>query len=668
MALHPTTCPLDCPDACGVLVETDERGALVRLRGNPEHGYSRGVLCSKTSIAHELVLDPNRLVTPRLRVGGELREATWEEALALIAERVAPLEGRRILALDYAGSMGLLARKFPRRVMHALGATTHDAGVCDNTSSAGYEAVLGDLVGPDPEEAHASDAVVIWGSDVKRTIQHLLPQLQRLAKGGVPVRVVDIYRTETLRAFEKLGGRGLILRPGTDAALALGLARLAFERGWVDREALARDCHGAAEFEEHLRDAPGLAAAAQITGLSEEQILDLGEVLARAKRPFLRTGSGWTRRTNGAMNMRAVCSLAAVLGHGDRVHYETGAVFGFDSDLIERPELRGERPHEVVHQIQVGRELGRGRFDAVFVWGHNPAVTLPNSAAVRAGLAREDVFVVVHEQVMTETAELADVVLPATFFVEHTDLYRSYGHRNAQLGRRAVAPPVGPRSNVRTFCDIARALGLPGDWEVDEEELAEELVHASAARHGRNAVESLLAGKPTKLEAPDRGRGTPSGKIELSSEACAEAGQPALATWVPETTHGDERAFSLVSAPSKHTHNSTYAYHARHLARIGAPTCHLNPEDALELGVEEGDLVRLVNDLAALTFRASLSADMPRRLVRVDGQPRAADTPEGLPLNALNSDALSDLGCGTTYFSTRVDVERAELAATTGAP
>ncbi|MCB9913882.1 MAG: molybdopterin-dependent oxidoreductase [Planctomycetes bacterium] len=658
MALHPTACPLDCPDACGVLVETDAAGGLVRLRGNPAHPYSRGTLCSKTSVAHELMLAPDRLVTPLVRADGALRSASWDEALARIAAAVKPLDGREILALQYAGSMGLLAANFPLRVMNALGACTHDAGVCDNTSSAGYAAVLGRLVGPDVETAEESDALVVWGSDVKRTIQHLQPQLQRLAKRGAPVRVVDVWRTETLRAFEKLGGRGLVLRPGTDAALALCLARLAFERGWVDRARLAAECVGAAELEAHLGGAPTLAEAARVTGLTPEEILDLGEVLRAARRPFLRTGSGWTRRTNGAMGMRAVCTLAAVLGHADRVHYESAEVFGFDRAFVTRPELRGGRPPEVVHQIQVGRELCAGRFKAVFVWGHNPAVTLPNSRAVREGLAREDVFVVVHEQVRTETAELADVVLPATFFVEHTDVYRSYGHRVAQLGRRAVAAPTGPRSNVRAFSAIARALALPGDWDVDEERLAEELVRDAEARHGAAATASLLAGEPTRI-APPAERGTPSGKVELHSAALAAAGHPPMATWVPERPTGGARAFSLVSAPSKHTHNSTYSYSPLHLARRGPARCHLNPADARALGVEEGRPVRLVNDLAALTFAATLDADVPPGLVRVDGMPRAADTPEGLPLNALNADDLSDLGDGTTYYSTRVDVEPA---------
>ncbi|MEO2094577.1 MAG: molybdopterin-dependent oxidoreductase [bacterium] len=668
MALHPSTCPLDCPDACGVLVETDAAGALLRVRGNPEHPYSRGVLCSKTAHYHELVQSPERLLRPLVRRAGVLVEASWDEALALIAKRVKPLAGERILALEYAGSMGLVARRFPMRMIHALGGVQHDGGVCDTTSTAGYSTVLGRCIGPDVESLSDSDAAVIWGSDVKRTIQHLQPGLQKLAKGGAPLAIVDIYRTDTVRSFEKFGARSLIIHPGTDAALALAICRAAFERGWVDRERLAAECLGAKRFEAHLCGAPSVDEAARICGLEPAEIEFLSHILRHAKQPFLRTGSGWTRRTNGAMGMRAVCSLAALLGHAERVHYESGAVFTFDKQLVERPDLRHAPLPPPVHQIQVGRELNSGRFGAVFIWGHNPAVTLPDSRAVRLGLSREDVFCVVHEQFLTETAELADVVLPATTFVEHSDLYQSYGHRVAQYGRAAGAPPPGPRNNVDTFCAIARALGLEQEaFHTSADELCLELIRAASASLGAEAQESLLAGKPTKIQPPTGPRGTPSGRVELFSTAAASAGQPPMATFVPEITPGTPRAFSLVSAPSKHTHNTTFSRVQRHRARSGEYTCHINPLDARRLGLATGDLATLVNDLARITLPITPSADMPPGLLRVDGQPQAHDTPEALPLNALHHDQLSDLGSGTTYMSTRVDLVPQAVGATTEA-
>ena len=246
-----------------MIVESDDRGRLLALKGNPDHGWSRGTLCSKTSIYGELVESPTRLTQPLLRRGPKasaaLEPASWDEALARIAERVRPLTGERILAASYAGSMGIVARKFPLRVMHALGATLVDGGLCDRTATAGYEMVLGHPIGPDLEELDDVDLVVLWGCDMARTVQHLQPAVQRLARRGVPVVVIDIYRTDTVRSVERWGGRGVLLRPGSDAALALGLARLAYERGYVDRAFVERECLGGEAFERHVRSGHDLA-------------------------------------------------------------------------------------------------------------------------------------------------------------------------------------------------------------------------------------------------------------------------------------------------------------------------------------------------------------------------------------------------------------------------
>lgn len=665
MPLHPTACPLDCPDACGVLVETDAAGELVRVRGNPAHPYSRGALCGKTSRYHELVRSGDRLLTPLVREGGELVPASWERALGVAAERLAEVAGPEVLALQYAGSMGMLARLFPMRAMHALGATTHDSGVCDTTSTAGFEAVLGDCVGPDVLEAEEADAVVVWGSDLRRTVQHLFPLVRARARAGVPVRVVDVWRTDTMVDLERHGARGIVLRPGTDSILASALARWALETGRADRAFLAEECHGAAEYEAHLAGAPGLAEAAERCGISEPDALDLGQVLASARRLFLRTGSGWARRTNGGHGMRALCSLAAVLGKADRVHYESGAVFPFDSDLVSRPDLRPAPAPPTFHHVTAGPELAAGRFRAAVVWGHNPALTLPDSASVRAGLVRDDLFVLVHEQVMTETARLADVVLPATFFVEHTDLYKSYGHRVAQLGRRAVAPPEGPRSNVRAFAALARELDLPAPAQVDdEEELVEEVLRAWAREAPPEQVERLRAGEPTTFEAPmgsrqapgSRSWPTPSGRVELLSESAAAAGHGLHAAWCEERGTGAGRGLWLVSAASVETHNTTYLDHERHARRAGEPTCFVHPEEPAVSGLEDGAPVTLVSDRGRLTLSLCLDERTPPGRVRVDGFPRPALTPEGASVNELTGPELSDLGAGVTYYSTRVDL------------
>jgi anaerobic selenocysteine-containing dehydrogenase len=509
------------------------------------------------------------------------------------------------------------------------------------------------------ERVEESDLVVLWGTDVARTVQHLQPRLKRMQERGTPVVAIDVWRTDTLRDVERRGGRGFVVRGGTDAQLALCLARIAFELGFADLAYLGRECLGATEFETHVRAAFDLEETSAITGLSVAEIMELANLLRVSHRPFVKTGVGWTRRRNGAMSMRAVCSLAAVLGHGDRVHFESFAHFELAENAIIRPDLRpSSRPDVPVKHVQLGRELDGGRFKAAFVWCHDPAVTLPDSSRFKRGFAREDLFTVVHDHFLTETAELADVVLPATMFVEHEDVYRTYGHRTMHWTRAAAVPPSGARSNVAFFAELARRLGLPREvWDVTESSLCETLVDASRGRLTADETARLRAGEPVKVH--DRtyvGWGTPSGKIELVSESARRHGQPALATYVPDDAAGDRGAFWLVGAPSVHTHNSTFSHSERHRKRNGVPRVHVNPEDALALGLSQGARVRLRNERASLTLPVECSPEMPRGSVRVDGLPRAVDIEERAGLNALTSPELSDLGDGNVMYSARVDL------------
>jgi anaerobic selenocysteine-containing dehydrogenase len=650
------------------LVESDDRGRFVALRGNPEHGYSQGSLCGKTAIYGDLIHSPERLLTPLVRDGdkrtGELVPATWDDAIARVAERVGPLKGHgeQILGAWYAGTMGRVQRWFPLRMLNALGATLVDGGLCDNSTTAGYECVLGGVYGADIELADEADLLILWGCDMVRTVQHLQPAAQRLCKRGVPVIAIDIYRTDTFRALERWGGRGVVIEPGTDAMLALALTRLAFERGGADRAFLKSSCFGASEFEAHARGGHDLDTASRVTGIEKHEIERLYDLLARAKRPLIKTGVGFGRRRNGAMQMRAVCSLAAVLGRADRVHYESSDTFELANEAIERPDLRpAHATREAIKQVRFGRELESGRYKAVFVWAHNPAVVCPESARVRAGMARDDVFVVVHEQFLTESAQLADVVLPSTMFTEHADVYRSYGHRRLQLSQRATNPPHGPRSNVDAFAAIAKALDLPrATWDVTSEALCEELLRASKACVDDVIAVQLHAGLPTKIEPPHGvGYGTPSGKVELASAAAAAKGQPAMASYVPDDACGDDGGFWLISAPSVHTHNSTFSHSGRHIRRRGIHQVFMHPRDAQRLAFAEGELITLFNRRGAVSFPLAITDDVPSGSVRIDGLPRADDTPEKIGINALVAGELSDLGDSNVLYSTRVDVRRA---------
>ncbi len=658
MPLHPTCCPLDCPDACGALIETDDHGQFLRLRGNPEHPWSRGHLCGKTAIYHEVALGANRLRHPLVRKGGELKEASWDEALDCIAQGVGDLAGEEQLALSYAGSMGLLARNAPMRLMNALGATCTDGSICDTTSTLGHQLVLGDAVGPDLEEVVHADVLVLWGCDAARTVQHLMPRVKEVLSAGGQVVVIDVYRSDTLRRVEAWGGNGIVVAPGSDASLALGLCEWAFERQHADWAYLDRECTGAGEFQAALSGTYGLERVARDTGLEPAEIVGLGELLAQAKCAWIKTGIGWNRRRNGGDAMRAVCSLAAVMGIADRLHFESGAIFGLDTDFLSQPWRRPSSSRDPIRHIELGGELETGRFKAAYVWGHNPAVVVPDSRRVRSGLARHDLFLVVHELVMTETARLADVVLPACALPEYTDVFKSYGHRVVQLSQKVCQAPAEQRSNVDTFAAIAMRLGLEcGLHEGGEEALLDDFLEAHRSRFSSEQFASIRAGRPTKL-SPRLGaqRGTPSGLIELASERAQADGQGRVPSYVPDDGSGLQGRFWLHPTPSVATHNSTYTHSVRHVRRGGPARVLVHPEDAAELGLDSGQQVQVSNVLGTLILELALCSHGPPGMLRVEGFADPAVMPEGLSINALTAPAPSHLGAGFCQYSTRADL------------
>jgi anaerobic selenocysteine-containing dehydrogenase len=669
-----TACPLDCPDACGAEVERDAEGRLVRLRGNKAHAWSRGSLCGKTAVYHELVNAPNRLRVPLIRRASGFEESTWDEALSHIVSRMDGIDGADVLSLNYAGNMGLVQRKFPMRLMHALGASFHDNGVCDATAEAGFQTVMGRSVGPDLDveaEPGQCDLFILWGSDAKRTTPHLMQRLKRLSDAGVKVVVVDIYRTETIRKVEEWGGQGLILHPGTDAALALGLSARAFDERAADIEFLKVACVGAAEFRAEVTGAWPEERVAEVTGLSIEDFRLLSTRLQAAASPIIKAGIGFARRRNGGESMRAIASLAATLGHSDRLFFQTGDHFGLDDSLLTRVDVRSAPPPPPVSQVGLGRVLDEGAFRAAFVWGHNPAATLPDSVRVRRGLGRDNLFLVVHELFMTETAQLADVVLPATALTEHSDVFRSYGHRTFQVGWRSTEAQAEERSNVHCFSAIGRALGFEGSagfpderqgpmFEVDEDVLVGDFLAVNRQRFTSEEYFAVLQGTPVKLTAPVfEDRGTPSGKIELVSETAESLGRPRVATYVPDDGAQMKGTFQLISAPSTATHNSTYLHVPRHRERLGSPLAHLHPKDAGVAGIEDGGGITIRSEFGAITLTARLDADAPRKSVRVDGFLNESLVPEGIGINALTSPEVSDLGGGNVLYSARVEIEAA---------
>ena len=578
--------------------------------------------------------------------------------------------------------------------MHTLGARVVDGGICDATAVAGYEAVLGRCIGVDLEAPGDVDFVLLWGCDAKRTVQHLWPTLRSLARKGVPVWVVDIYRTETMAQVESLGGQGLVITPGSDAALALGLARAYWETPVapapnadtppsVDaaeshgqlfshqsavRTSMQRHCEGVDAFLAHLVSGFDAGATCQHTGLSLEVFQRLFDAMSRARTPLLKTGIGFARRRVGGMSMRAIGSMVAVWGWQERIHFESSDVFSLPEDFIVGAHRRppGAVPPLVSH-VGLGRVLEQEDIRLVFVWGHNPVATVPDAARVKAALSDPSTFLVVHENVMTETAALADVVLPATNFMEHADVYRSYGHRRLQFGRAAVVNDRGPVSNVALFSMLAQRLGMVDPALVTtSEDVCTSFLQESAQRLGGDVLDRVLSGEPVKLDpvvaAGDGGggggepvdRGTPSGKIELVSQDL----DPPMATFVPDDTYASWGDFWLTCAPralptTRHFRPVRVTPRKTVRPRLGCTRGGRN------LRGKGGRQVVLSNPQGQVTLVLAISADVPKNMVRVDGVPAAKDIPEGIGINALVPGDPSPLGGGNPLYSARVNVAKA---------
>jgi len=660
-----SVCPYDCPDACGMLVEV-EGGRAVAVRGDPEHPYSQGTLCSKMNHYERTVHSPDRVATPLVRAGpkgsGAFRRAGWDEALALVAARwkeiLAAHGGEAILPYSYAGTMGLLQRNAGHAFFHRLGATRLDRTICSPAKDAGWKAVMGATPGPDPDEALRSDLVVLWGIDAVATNVHFAARAQEARRRGARVWAIDTYRTPTSR----MADRTVLVRPGADGALALGLVHLLAREGLADERFLAANAVGWPEWRARVLEDWPPARTAAVTGVPEADLLDLARGLAGARAPFLRVGSGLSRYANGAMTVRTVAALAAVLGaygrEGGGCACGSSTSAAFDLSPLTREDLQ-PRPARVVNMVQLGRtlaELDAPPIRSMYVYASNPAAVAPDQNAVLRGLSREDFFLVVHERFLTDTARLADVVLPATTSLEHPDLYRSYGHYALQRVRPAV-PAVGEaRSNWNTFRALAAAMGFEEPiFRASEDEMIDALLAVPSPWRAHLDRAALDAGRAVLLRPPPGPRWrTPSGRIELLNAAHREP----LPRWLP--THEEEGVLPLrlQTAPSAHALNSTFMERTDLRERRGGMRLALSPADAALRGLASGDRVVAWNALGEAAFQLEVTADVPPGVAVAAGVFWLAEAPGGRNVNALTAQRLTDEAGGSTFYDTRVEVRR----------
>jgi anaerobic selenocysteine-containing dehydrogenase len=684
IVLRPSVCPHDCPSTCALDVEVVGGKRIGRVRGAEEQRYTAGVVCAKVARYAERVHHPDRLTQPLKRVGpkgsGQFAPIGWDEALDRVAERF--LEAERAYGAEsvwpyfYAGTMGLVMRDGVERLTHVKRYSRFFGTICVGAAWPGYVAGAGRVSGVSPSEMAKSDVIVIWGTNAVATQVNLMTHVTRARKErGAKIVVIDIYDTETMRQADL----PLRLKPGTDGALACAVMHVLFRDGLADRAYLARYADAPAALEAHLQTRTPQWASA-ITGLPVEAIEAFAALVGRNKRTFFRLGYGFSRQRNGAANMHAALCLPVVSGAwahegGGALHSNSG-YFKLDKTMIEGLDARDPSVRRL-DQSRVGAALtgeaealkGGGPVKAMLIQNTNPLAVAPDQEKVRRGFARDDLFVCVHEQFLTDTARFADIVLPATMFLEHDDLYTGGGHQYLQFGPKAIEPPEGCRSNHEVIVALAGRLGArhPG-FSMTPREIIDWTLRAS----GRGTLAELEAARwldcaPSFDEAHFlNGFAHADGKFHLRADwpatPYANDGlkgpwreMPALPDyWAINETADDEHPFRLATSPARNFLNSSFTETATSRAREARPTALMHPEDLAALGLADGDVARLGNTRGEVRLHVRAFAGVARGLIVSEGIWPPTTFLDGRGINTLiGADAVAPFG-GAAFHDTHV--------------
>ncbi len=673
--VHKTTCPLDCPDTCSILV-TVEEGRVTRLQGDPAHPLTRGFLCHKVANYQRRVYSPLRLLRPMRRIGtkeeGKFAPITWNEALDEIAARfkciATEFGAEAILPYSYGGSLGVVHRNAGHRFFHRLGASRLARTICDPAAMAGWEMTLGRHTTTDLAQAAHSDFILIWGMNIAATSVHFVPIVRAAKKRGARVVMIDPYRNRT----SHLADEQLMPRPGTDGALALGLMHVLFREGLVDENFLRQHTLGFEALRKRaLADYP-VERVARICGVAEEQIVRLALDYGRSRAPFLRVGFALSRHDNGGMAIRTIACLPGVVGAfgkpGAGAHHDTGPCFELNLARVTGEEefKPATRSINMVKLDEALLDEQHPPVKALFVYNCNPAAVAPNQLRVHAGLRREDLFTVVHEQVHTDTVDFADIALPAPTFLEYLDLYKSYGHHYLQIGPPVIKPLGEAKSNLQVFQMLARRMGFGEQcFQLSEWEIMREALDSPSPFLRGVDFERLATGTTLRLNVPEDGGcdalqfSTPSGKIEFYSESMARLGFDPLPVYTPcsESASGDGK-LQLLCPPSVHSLNSTFASAEERIGNEVPLTIKINPGDAAARNIASGDWVRAFNGHGECRLRAEVTEDVRQGVVVAEGVPWPKQMHGGRGINALVSSRLTDLGGGSTYQCNLVEISQ----------
>ncbi|MEP7364782.1 MAG: molybdopterin-dependent oxidoreductase [Acidobacteriota bacterium] len=674
-----STCALDCPDACSLLV-TIENGRATKLRGNPDHPVTRGFLCGKVAQYLERQYNPDRLRYPMRRVGakgeGKFERISWDAALDEVAERLSAVArefgSEAVLPYSYGGSMGLLnGNGMDRRFFHRFGASRLDRTICSSAGTFGLNQTLGYRYGTEPEQFAKSKLILAWGANILGTNVHLWPFIVEARRNGARFYTIDPVKQRTGRMADK----HFFVNPGSDLALALGMAHVIIGENLHDADYVARYATNFDRLKETAaKYTPERAEA--LAGIPREDIVALAREYATTRPAVIRLNYGTSRSERGGMAFSAVAMLPALIGSwkevGGGLQASVSQAHRFDRAAIERTDLQMKSPlgreARLVNMSTLGQaltELNDPPVKAIFVYCSNPAAIAPNQSAVRRGFKREDLFTVVHEQFQTDTADFADILLPATTFLEHTDLYGAYGHLYTQMARPALEPEGEARSNVQVFRALAHRLGFKDQAFQDTEDDMIRTALASGHEYLKGiTLETLEEKHSIRLNVTPNNEpflpfaegnfGTPSGKCDLAPEGMDY--EPPT-----ESRHGDAalgRKFplELVSPKNDDSMNSTFGYRKP----VDAQTSKLwmHSEDARERGISDGDHVRIFNERGSMRLTASVNGHVRQGAVSAPSVRMPRMSPDGQTTNFLTSERLTDIGAGATFYSCLVQVER----------
>jgi molybdopterin guanine dinucleotide-containing S/N-oxide reductase-like protein len=693
-----TVCSHDCPDACGVLV-TVEDGRAMRVQGDPAHPVTQGFLCAKVTKYLERVYSPDRVRYPMRRVApkgqgkgdaSDFIRISWDEALDEIAQRLQKISDEfgpeSILPYSYAGNMGVLSYSgMAHRFFYRLGASQLDRTICASAGAEGLKTVIGRSIGTEPQQFRDSKYIIAWGANIHATNVHLWPFIEEARRKDAKLVVIDPYKTRTARVADW----HISINPGTDVALALAMMHVIIAEKLYDAIYVNKYTLGFEQLQQRVQEYPPERVAG-ITGISAEDIRKLAREYATVRPSIIRVNYGVQRSQNGGSAMRAIAMLPCITGSwaevGGGLQLSTSGTFYLNMHALERPDLMQKSPlgraARVVNMSELGKalnHLGDPPVKAVFVYNSNPAVVAPNHQDVVRGFLREDLFTVVHEQFFTDTTTYADIVLPATTFLEHKDLNKAYGHIYLQVSNQAIEALGESRSNTDLFGQLAQRMGFTDDcFQQSADDMIDATLTTAEDQHipsgwekwmegiTREQLEKeghvrLNVGEGPFLPFAQGGFATASGKAELYSEKLAALGLDPVVSFVPpEESRLAEGAkkfpLELLSRKADNFLNSTFT-NIPSLQKMEHPELlEISAADADPRAIHEGDWVRVFNSRGEVRLRAHVNGSVQPGVVaaRLNA---ARFAPDGNSINALTSETLTDIGGGATFYSCLVQVE-----------